>query len=142
MPPKEKILLIDDDFLVLRTLARVLSAEGYRMTAVDSGVKAVELVKKEDFDLVMSDIRMPEMDGVETVEIIQKHYESHGKSCAFMFITAYPDDRRTKDIESSGRGKLLLKPFEVQDLLGSIELELQARRSPIGRPYRYRDPCG
>lgn len=66
MVPKAKILVIDDDFLVLRAIVRVLDGRGYETTAVDSGVKAIELVKKEDFDLVMSDIRMPEMDGVET----------------------------------------------------------------------------
>jgi len=53
--------LIDDDFLVLRSLARILDAQGYETTAVNSGAKAVERVKKEDFDLVMSDIRMPVM---------------------------------------------------------------------------------
>ena len=129
MVPKTKILLIDDDFLVLRTLARVLDTRGYETTAVDSGSKAIAAVRKEDFDLVMSDIRMPELDGVETVEIIQEHYRHHGKSCAFMFLTAYPDDRRAREIAKAGRAKLLLKPFEVKDLLELIELELQARPS-------------
>ncbi len=72
---------------------------------------------------------MPELDGVETVEIIQEHYRHHRKSCAFMFITAYPDDRRAKEITNSGQAKMMLKPFEIEDLLGSIELELQARPS-------------
>ncbi len=61
MVPKAKILLIDDDYLVLRTLARVLDGRGYETTAVASGTKAIDMVKKEDFDLVMSDIRMPVM---------------------------------------------------------------------------------
>lgn len=124
MAPKEKILLVDDDALVLKTLERVLKGEGYVTTSVDSGVKAIELVKKEDFDLVMSDIRMPELDGVETVKIIEEHYKSHGKSCGFVFITAYAEDHRTKEIKDSRRA-LVLKPFEVDDLLASIELELQ-----------------
>ena len=59
--PKAKILLIDDDLLVLRTLARVLLGQGYETTTVDSGTKAIERVKREDFDLVLSDIRMPVM---------------------------------------------------------------------------------
>ena len=125
MVPKPKILVIDDDFLVLRAIVRVLDGRGYETTAVDSGVKAIELVKKEDFDLVMSDIRMPELDGVETVQIIEEHYKNHGKSCAFMFVTAYPDDSRVKKVAGSGRTRLMLKPFDVEDLLGSIELELQ-----------------
>ena len=129
MVSKAKILLIDDDFLVLRTLARVLEGHGYETTAVDSGNKAIDLVKKEDFDLVMSDIRMPELDGVETIEIIQEHYRHHGKSCAYMFITAYSEDHRAKEIINSGQAKLMLKPFEVEDLLESIKLELQARPS-------------
>ena len=133
--PKEKVLLIDDDVLVLRTLERVLEGQGYRTAAVGSGLKAIELVKKEDFDLVMSDIRMPELDGVETVKIIEEHYRSHGKCCGFMFITAYGEDKRTKEIKDSSRARLMLKPFEVDDLLASIELELQARKiqpNPFG----------
>ena len=124
---KEKILLIDDDPLVLRTLERLLKAQGYRTTAADSGLKAIELVKKEDFDLVMSDIRMPEMDGVETMEIIQEHCRSRGKCCACMFITAYPEDRRVQEIVRTGGSRMILKPFEVEELLRSIELELQVR---------------
>ncbi len=150
MVSKAKILLIDDDFLVLRTLARV----GYETTAVDSGNKAIDLVKKKDFDLVMPGIRMPELDGVETIEIIQEHYRHHGKSCAYMFITAYSEDRRAKEIINSGQAKLMLKPFEVEDLLESIKLELQSRPSQAGKEfvgewgtgkktnYRFRRPGG
>lgn len=129
MVTKTKILLIDDDFLVLRTLARVLEGRGYETTAVNSGTQAIERVKKEDFDLVMSDIRMPELDGVETVKIIQEHHRYHGKSCAYMFVTAYPEDRGAKEIVSSGGARLMLKPFEVDDLLESVKLELLARPS-------------
>lgn len=126
MVPKARILLIDDDPLVLRTLARTLDAQGYETTAVDSGTKAIERVKKEDFDLVLSDIRMPELDGIETMKIIEEHYKHHQKSCASMFITGYPDDHRTKEISSQGHSRLVLKPFEIEDLLSLIELELQA----------------
>lgn len=125
MVPKAKILLIDDDSLVLRTLVRILDANGYETTAVNSGSKAIEMVKKEDFDLVMTDLRMPELDGVETVKIVEEHYRRHRKSCAYMFITAYPEDHRVKEIQKAGRAKLMLKPFEVDDLLGLVELELQ-----------------
>lgn len=129
MAAKAKILVIDDDFLVLRTLGRVLDACGYEATAVDSGMKAIDLVKKHDFDLVMSDIRMPELDGVETVKIIEEHYKSHGKNCAFMFITAYPDDRRAEDAKKLSRDRFMVKPFEIDELLKMIEMELQERPS-------------
>ena len=70
---------------------------------------------------------MPEMDGVETMRIIEEHCRRHGKSCASMFITAYPDDDRAKEITSSGRTRIMPKPFDVDDLLASIQLELQTR---------------
>ena len=70
---------------------------------------------------------MPELDGVETVKIIEEHHRHHGKSCAYMFITAYPEDHRVKEIENFHRARLMLKPFEVEDLLGLVQLELQAR---------------
>lgn len=86
MSDPKRILVVDDDPLVLESVSRLLKSQGYQIIAVESGTKAIELVKEQDSDLVISDIRMPEIDGVETVQIIQAHYDHHGKSCAFMFM--------------------------------------------------------
>lgn len=123
----EKILIVDDDALVLKSLARVLEREGYQTTTADSGKKAIELVSKENFDLVMSDIRMPELDGIETVEIIKKHYDRHRKLCAFMFITGFAQEIQDQEKLGLKATKILLKPFDIADLLGTVKLELAAR---------------
>ena len=129
MTGREKILIVDDDPLVLKTVSRLLSSRGYQASTAQSGRKAIQMVAKHDFDLVLSDIRMPELDGVETVQIIKEHYDHHGKTCAFLFITGYSDDKRTEAAANSGRGKVLLKPFEAEDLLENVKLQLRLTAS-------------
>ncbi len=125
-----KILIVDDDPLVLKTVSRLLAAQGYQTATAESGKKAIELVSHEDFDMVMSDIRMPELDGIETIEIIKKHYEHHGKVCAFMFITGYVDDERAREARRLGGAGFLPKPFEIDDLLATVKFQLEMQNYP------------
>ena len=59
----KKILLIDDDKMILKTLKKYLSKEGFRVITVMSGEEAINSINNEDFDLIISDIRMPGMGG-------------------------------------------------------------------------------
>lgn len=63
-----RILVVDDEKDILRALEFILSREGYSVTTAVSGEEAIELLKKEEFDLVLTDLRMPGMDGMEVLE--------------------------------------------------------------------------
>lgn len=63
-----KILVIDDEDLVLRSLSKLLKREGYEVQISLSPKKAVEMAAQEDFDLIVCDIRMPEMSGTDTIK--------------------------------------------------------------------------
>ncbi len=67
----KNILVIDDEELITKSLLKLLSKEGYNVTVARSGTEALENIKKIDFDLIISDVRMPEMDGIETIKEIR-----------------------------------------------------------------------
>jgi DNA-binding NtrC family response regulator len=69
-----KILIIEDEAAIRRVLAKILSEENdsYTVTEAEDGLAGIELIRKEDFDLVLCDIKMPKMDGVEVLEAVKK----------------------------------------------------------------------
>lgn len=68
----KKVLIVDDDDLVLDNLAKALSDEGVETAVAKNGKEGLEKIEKGDFDLVVTDVRMPEMDGLELLENIRR----------------------------------------------------------------------
>jgi CheY-like chemotaxis protein len=71
MAGSASILIIDDDAAVSRTLSLILTRAGYRVSTVTGGRKGLELLSQEGFDLVLTDIIMPELDGIEAIRRIR-----------------------------------------------------------------------
>src|SRR5258708_32076647 len=69
----EKILVVDDEQSMTQFLGIVLRKEGYQVTTVNSGRDALEKFKAEAFDVIISDIKMPGMDGIQVLQAIKKH---------------------------------------------------------------------
>ena len=115
---QKKILLIDDDKLVLTTVKRLLSKEGYEVITALSGQRAFRRMEENGFDLIISDIKMPEMDGIETVKKIREYLAQKGKKpIPEIFITAYAkEDIYQKALELSVAG-YIEKPFDIKTLL-------------------------
>ena len=87
----KKILIIDDDKLIAITLKRLLTREGYNVFTALSGVRAFGLIQRYDFDLIMSDIKMPAMDGIETVKAIVNHLKKINKNTPIIVLTGIED---------------------------------------------------
>ena len=110
------ILLAEDDNSMRIYLARALEKVGYRVTAVENGLLALPLLESEPFDLLLTDIVMPEMDGIE---LAQKAAEL-APGIRVMFITGFAAvalkaGRKTPD------AKVLSKPFHLRDLVAEVE---------------------
>src|SRR3982751_4286965 len=111
-----RILLAEDDSVMREYLTRALERSGYAVTAVDRGTAALPLIEAEHFDLLLSDIVMPEMDGIE---LAQKASEI-APDIRVMFITGFAAvalkaGRKTPD------AKVLSKPFHLRDLVAEVE---------------------
>ena len=111
-----RILLAEDDEAMRTYLARALEHAGYAVDAVDRGTAALPLLETEDYDLLLSDIVMPEMDGIE---LAQRCAEISPQT-RVMFITGFAAVT-LKASRDAPRAKMLSKPFHLKDLVLEIE---------------------
>ncbi len=127
----KSILLIDDDKLILMTLKRLLTREGYKVTTALSGQGALRRMEEDGFDLIISDIKMPQMDGIETVKKIREHLVQHGKNpIPEIFITAYAKEDIYKEALKLNAVGYIEKPFDVKTLI-------QTTKEAIEKPTHY-----
>ncbi len=116
---RNKILVIDDDDLVRKSVQRVLVTAGYNVTCAQDANQAIDEIKKQDFNLIVSDIRMPGKNGVETVREIQKIVSQHSpKDIPIIFITAYADT--SEQLGAEFLGEVIIKPFDLDHLLITV----------------------
>jgi two-component system cell cycle response regulator CpdR len=111
-----RILLAEDDDSMRVYLARALERVGYGVVAVDNGLAAIPLLENEPFDLLLTDIVMPEMDGIE---LAQKAAEI-APGIRVMFITGFAAVA-LKAGRKTPEARVLSKPFHLKDLVGEVE---------------------
>jgi two-component system, NtrC family, response regulator HydG len=113
MDKKLNILIVDDDRRITRTLADILNVYGHQTTEVFSGQDALEKVGVMDFDCVISDIKMPEMNGVE----LHRRLRDIQPGLPVMLMTAYAADVLTSQGLDEGVVGVLDKPLDINHLL-------------------------
>jgi two-component system cell cycle response regulator CpdR len=111
-----RILLAEDDDSMRIYLSRALERVGYSVAAVGNGVAAIPLLESEPFDLLLTDIVMPEMDGIE---LAQKAAEI-APDIRVMFITGFAAVA-LKAGRKTPEAKVLSKPFHLKDLVAEVE---------------------
>ena len=111
-----RILLAEDEEAMRTYLARALQNAGYEVVAVDRGTAALPLLYDQQFDLLLSDIVMPEMDGIE---LAQRCAEISPKT-KVMFITGFAAVT-LKASREAPQAKVLSKPFHLRDLVMEVE---------------------
>ncbi len=124
MPAKTmaKILLAEDDEDMRRFLVKALEKAGHEVVSFGEGASAFEEIKQTTFDLLLTDIVMPEMDGIE----LARRASELDPSLKIMFITGFaavalhPDSKAPKD------AKVLSKPFHLRDLVTEVERMMAA----------------
>ena len=113
-----KILIVDDEDLVIRSLERLLKKAGYETMSVTRADDAIAKVKDGDFDLIVSDIRMPGMDGVQMVKEIRRVLEeSKRKKIPEIFMTGYANADTAKEAEGLQVAEYVYKPFDIKQFL-------------------------
>jgi two-component system, cell cycle response regulator CpdR len=111
-----RILLAEDEQAMREYLARALERSGYEVVSVDRGTDAAPLLENEHFDLLLTDIVMPEMDGIE----LARHCSKVSPSTEVMFITGF-SGVALRAGESMPAAKILSKPFHLKDLVIEVE---------------------
>lgn len=118
-----RILLVDDEQDLRETLADLLSGAGYRVTAADSGTAALTAARADRFDLLLTDLRMPGMDGAETVTAIK----AIDPAIRVIVATGYSSEEVTADCYRRGADDIVAKPFDIEELLRLVERLLRPR---------------
>lgn len=120
-----KILVVDDDEDLRSVLVNILEASEYNVKAAENGHTAGEMVQKERFDLVISDIQMADCDGIELLENMKKTLK---EVPAIIFITGY--HKYTDELcFKSGARAVLHKPFSAEKIIDAVNLSLNKAAS-------------
>ncbi len=120
----ESILIIDDEKSLLDLLSVVLKKEGYRVKTFLAPAKVFDLLGREDFDLLICDIKLPQMSGMEVL----KYVRENRPEIPVIMITAYGSLKQAVEALKAGAIDYILKPFDVEELKIIIAQELEKRR--------------
>jgi DNA-binding NtrC family response regulator len=120
----EQILVVDDEEAIREVVSTMLESKGYRCTAVSNGRAAQEQVKRSTPDLVLSDMIMPEMDGIRLLDWLREY----DPEIPVIMVTAIHDISTALEAIRRGAYDYILKPFEKDQLFLGVGRALQHRR--------------
>ena len=121
-----RILVVDDESYVRDLLTRVLTRRGHEVDAADDGETALELLSKHKYDLVLTDVVMPGIDGFDLLRRVKASYPA----ITVIVLTGYARKQSISDFLLYGADEYLSKPFQVQALLESVDRVLGDGSTP------------
>ncbi len=131
-----KILIIDDERAIRNTLKDILSFEGYEVAVAEDGRKGVEEARKGQYDLIYTDVKMPEMDGIEVLDALKNSAtEGDCVDCPIVMISGHGTVETAVDALKKGAYDFIEKPLDLNRLLVTTKnaLEHKNMRAEIGR---------
>ncbi|MGB2698333.1 MAG: response regulator [Candidatus Zixiibacteriota bacterium] len=120
---KVKIAVVDDEEVMRRLVTEVLKGEGYQVFTFSNAREALGQVKKENFDLILTDIKMPEMDGMELIKSAHKVNPDVGA----IFMTGYASLSSAREAVKEGAYDYILKPFDLNEVRNSVAKALNKK---------------
>jgi DNA-binding NtrC family response regulator len=121
----ERILIVDDEIDMLELLELIITDRtDYEVTTTNNPLEVPELLKKNPYDLVITDLRMPDVDGIELIEMVKQIDDQ----LPFMIITAYGTIESAVEAMRKGAFDYITKPFRQEQILLTIEKVMKWRR--------------
>ena len=117
-----KILLAEDDNDMRRFLVKALENAGFQVSPHDNGMSAYQRLREEPFEMLLTDIVMPEMDGIE----LARRASELDPDIKIMFITGFAAVALNPDSQAPKDAKVLSKPFHLKDLVNEVDKLLKA----------------
>lgn len=117
-----KVLLVEDDTSLLKNLAELLSLNGYEVKPASNGIEAMAILEKWTPDIIVSDVRMPGMDGTTFLSSIKEVWQL--RQLPLIFISAIVETGEVRDIINQGADDFLTKPFSFNDLKNTIDAKV------------------
>ena len=115
----KSILIIDDDPLFAKMLEDLLTGDGYRATTAANGAEALATIAEQTFDLILIDVRMPELDGPAVYRELERRNPDQARRV--MFMTGGAVGAETAELLSTVRTPVLRKPLEVKEIRATVQ---------------------
>ncbi|MBF0111221.1 MAG: response regulator [Desulfamplus sp.] len=119
---KHHILVVDDEIPVRKMLQKILNDSGYISSSAQNAMEALKILKAENIDVVVTDINMPGLSGLELAEMVRDNYNSN-----VIVMTAYIEDYKFQDIIATGASDFIQKPLSVKELMARINRVIKER---------------
>jgi DNA-binding response OmpR family regulator len=123
------VLVIDDELVVCRSCEKILAAEGHNVSTALGGLEGLEKARKENFDLVIVDLMMPDMDGMQVIEAIRKERTD----TAIIIMTGYSSVPSAVQGMKLGAADYVPKPFTSDEMLTAVDEALKNREQKAAR---------
>jgi DNA-binding NtrC family response regulator len=117
MPEKNKILVVDDEDALRTVLSAELEGEGYKVSSAADGSEAISALKSQTFDLILLDIKMPNVDGFEVLKYVKENHPS----TKVIMLTGFADLKNAIESKKLGAEDFVSKPYDLVDLLTTVE---------------------
>lgn len=124
---KPRILVVDDEESIREFLEIMLKKEGYEVTCAEDGAKAKDILSKKSFDMVISDLQMPNMTGIELLKHVREAYPD----LVFMLITAFGTTESAVEAMKMGAYDYLTKPFKIDEVRINIQNALRTKHLEV-----------
>src|SRR5262245_5314960 len=148
---KTQLLVVEDDAAMREFVHESLADEGFRVDVAAGGRAGIERVRAGGIDLVITDVKMPDMDGIDMLSEIRAFASTEGAPPHVIVVTAFGSIETAKRALKLGAHDYITKPFEIDDLLVAVEKALDERtlrrevarlRKEVARPYRFENIIG
>jgi len=118
---KARILVVDDEPELRILLSQVLENAGYDIKEASDGEEAIQLLKKEKYDLTLLDIQMPILDGIKVL----KYIKDHSLGTKAIMLTGYADLKHAMEAKEYGAKDFIGKPYKIEDIIATVERVLK-----------------
>jgi len=119
-----KVLIVDDDRSILRLLGTALETFGHDYVSAEDGLVAVEKLKKEAFSVVITDMMMPNMDGMQLLKHVKEHYPRTD----VIVVTGHTETYKYTDVIKSGASDFISKPFNIDELEAKLNRVIREQK--------------
>ena len=114
---EQRVLIVDDNVAMSKTLSDILQMIGFNIHVAESGEEGIEKVKEWSFDIILMDVKLPGMNGIDAFKEIKKIRPN----TMVIIMTAYTTEGLIKEAQNEGAFSILHKPFEINDMLTTME---------------------
>lgn len=144
---KSRILVVDDEESIREFLEIMLKKEGYEVTTAEDGARAKDILTKKSFDMIISDLQMPNVTGIELLKHVKESYPD----TVFMLITAFGTTETAVDAMKMGAYDYVTKPFKIDEVRMNIanalrsqnlEVEVRTLKKELVKEYSFQNMVG